>query len=109
MPVTNLPFDFGTTFVDFEVTESLAPLRATWRVRNSALPWLKDPAEWNQTTVEWQIAAVDGRTAVTMKHHGLTPSVECFEACQKGWNFYVGTSLKELIDTDIGRPDGRVG
>lgn len=42
---------------------------------------------------------------VRFTHVGLTPAFECFDACRKGWSFYIGTSLHDLIATGTGHPD----
>jgi hypothetical protein len=36
---------------------------------------------------------------------GLVPAFECFEACSRGWSFFVGESLRQLITTGKGKPD----
>ena len=75
-----------------------------WRVTNCYLPWLKDKTEWNNTNVVFEVAASQSDTTVTMTHEGLTPEVECFEACEQGWNKHFGQSLKQFLTDGSGLP-----
>ena len=96
---------FGTTFVTFRVTELLEGRKAVWEVTRSRLPWLKfDPEEWTGTRIEWQTMPHENGTNITMIHHGLTPEVECFEACESGWNQHILHSLANYINTGSGSP-----
>jgi hypothetical protein len=35
----------------------------------------------------------------------LVPELDCFDACSKGWSYYVGESLRRRITTGAGKPD----
>ncbi|MCP6770020.1 hypothetical protein NL529_34745, partial [Klebsiella pneumoniae] len=76
---------------DFEVTEH-TPSRIVWHVTRSLLPWIEDTTEWTGTNVIFEITAAGDETRVQMTHDGLMPGVECYENCERGWNFYVGKS-----------------
>jgi hypothetical protein len=97
---------FGETFVNFQVVEH-TDRRIVWQVTDSLLPWLKDRTEWTGTHVVWEITVVGDETTVQMTHEGLVPQVECYENCEKGWNFYVGESLRKLLAEGAGMPDGK--
>ena len=97
--------DFGETWVDFEVLEAVANKRVVWRVTDCHLQWLKDHKEWQGTSVIWDLTTANDTTRITMTHAGLTPEVECFKACEAGWNFHVGESLFKLLTEDRGLPD----
>jgi hypothetical protein len=97
---------FGDTFVDFRVVEHTSS-RIVWHVTNSRLAWLENANEWTGTDVIWDLTAAGDETRVQMTHRGLLPDVECFENCEKGWNFYVGRSLPRLLSEGQGLPDGR--
>lgn len=99
--------DFGQTFVDFKIVELVPGKKVVWLVTNCNLHWIDNKTEWNGTSVAWDISSADGMTTVQMVHRGLTPREECFEFCQTGWDFYIGESLLELLNTNKGRPDGR--
>jgi hypothetical protein len=95
---------FGETFVDFKITEAVPGSKVVWYVTNCYLPWLRDKTEWNDTNVIFEISTRQGETIVTMTHEGLTPEVECFEACEQGWNHHFGESFKKFLTDGHGMP-----
>ena len=95
---------FGETFVTFKVTESIPGKKIVWDVTNCYLPWLKDKTEWNGTAVMFEISAFGDETQVTMTHIGLVPEVECFGACEAGWNEHFKGSLFKLLTEHAGVP-----
>ncbi|NUP11079.1 MAG: SRPBCC domain-containing protein [Polyangiaceae bacterium] len=97
---------FGETFVDFEVTEHSAS-KIVWHVTRSRLPWLEDKTEWTGTDVIFEISTDGDEAIVQMTHKGLLPTVECFDNCEQGWNFYIGKSLPRLLASGAGLPDSR--
>jgi hypothetical protein len=96
---------FGETFVTFKITELHPGRNIVWLVTDSNVQELKDKQEWTNTTVDWQIAADNDSTNIIMTHVGLTPAVECYEMCEKGWDFFTGKSLLKLINEGKGLPD----
>ena len=96
---------FGETFVDFEISEAVPNSRIVWQVANCHLHWLKNKTEWNGTSVAWDISSNKKATTVTMTHHGLTPEVECYGACENGWNGHVQNSLLQLLTQGKGLPE----
>ena len=96
---------FGETFVDFKISEAAPDSRIVWQVANCHLPWLKDKTEWNGTSAAWEISSSSGITTITFTHHGLTPDVECFSACEKGWNGHIRKSLLKLLNDGKGFPE----
>jgi hypothetical protein len=95
---------FGTTFVDFRISNFVPDETVSWFVTNSELPWLKDKTEWTGTTVQIDVIPTDAGSKITLTHHGLHPNVECFEGCKEGWEFFVVKSLPRLIATGVGLP-----
>ena len=47
----------------------------------------------------------ENATQINFTHVGLIPEVECYENCKKGWNFFIGESLRKLITEGQGQPD----
>lgn len=87
------------------ITEAVPVERIVWRVSESNLPWLKDRSEWKDTDIVFVIAVVPEGTRLTMTHIGLTPEVECYTQCEKGWDHFIGTSLFQLLTEGAGLPD----
>lgn len=87
------------------ITEVVPAKRIVWLVTESHLPWLADKKEWKGTTIVFDITATPQGSQLTFTHIGLTPQVECFEQCEKGWDYFIGTSLLQLITEATGLPD----
>lgn len=68
-----------------------------WEVVDANLTFASDPAEWVGTRITFDIAPAGDGSVVVFTHHGLTPALECFEACSSGWRYYAGTSLGSLL------------
>ena len=87
------------------VTELVPGKRVVWHVAEGYLNFTEDPAEWTGTDVVFDITQLGDKTEVRLTHVGLTPDIECFEACSKGWGYYAGESLLALITTGAGKPN----
>lgn len=95
----------GLHYAGFRVTE-LQPAQAIqWAVTGSYLGFIADQQEWTSTTVRFALAATDTGTDIVFTHTGLRPEVECFEVCSTAWGTYLRGSLKDLIETGVGRPN----
>ncbi|MCU1418096.1 MAG: hypothetical protein JWP32_2270 [Schumannella sp.] len=81
------------------ITESMPGKRVVWHIDDAELTFVDDRDEWIGTDVTFDISERDGRTEVRFSHLGLTPGVECYEACSNAWGFYVNGGLRKLIET----------
>lgn len=95
---------FGDTFVNFTISELIPGQKTVWHVTDCNLHWQEDKKEWKDTLVEWLFQPKGASTGIIMTHIGLTPEVECYESCRKGWNEHVLTSLPAFIKTGKGQP-----
>jgi hypothetical protein len=84
---------FGKTFGTFKVTEILPLKKIRWLVTASYLPLFKDVSQWKNTEILWEISEDNISSRLIMTHIGLTPEIECYTDCEKGWNFYINESL----------------
>jgi hypothetical protein len=96
---------FGEAFVNFKVT-GVEGKERHWLVTDCYLHWLADKTEWKGTEVLWQLSEDGGATRIDFTHIGLTPQVECYDGCVKGWDQYVKDSLLKLITEGKGQPQG---
>jgi len=78
--------------------------KIVWYVTDCYLPWLKDIKEWKDTTIVFNLKPVEEGTEIDFEHIGLTPEVECYNGCVKGWDQYIKGSLKDLITNGVGKP-----
>ncbi|MEP7110763.1 MAG: hypothetical protein ABI760_22405 [Ferruginibacter sp.] len=83
----------------------MAGEKIVWHVTDCFLHWLKDKTEWKNTDVVFEISEKENSTQINFTHIGLSPEVECFEVCVKGWDQYVKGSLVKLLTTSKGQPD----
>jgi hypothetical protein len=95
----------GIRYARLQVTEVVPGQRVVWRVVDSYLDFIDDHHEWTGTTVVFDITAGAQGTTLHFTHEGLAPRESaCFEACSRGWTFYITTSLPQLITTGTGQP-----
>lgn len=101
--------EFETRFGDIHVTrhkliEVIPDKKIVWLTLYSKLTFLENPEEWTNTKGIFDITEKDGKTQLRLTHQGLTPEVECFENCTKGWTWFVTESLLPLIESGKGNP-----
>ena len=59
--------------------------------------------EWLGTTMEFDIVPAGTGTELRFRHAGLTPRLECWEACAAAWTYFMG-SIEACARTGIGTP-----
>ncbi|MFO0567694.1 MAG: SRPBCC domain-containing protein [Polyangiaceae bacterium] len=88
-----------------KVTEHVPCKKIVWRVVESRIEFVEDKTEWDGTDIVFEIEPRNGKTELRFTHVGLSPNVECYDACRQGWTFYVQQSLRKLIETGTGEPN----
>ncbi|MGC7101112.1 SRPBCC family protein [Amycolatopsis lurida] len=95
----------GIRFARFQLTEVVPGRRMVWRVVDADLTFIDDRDEWTGTSVVFDLTADERGTTLHFTHEGLTAAKSaCFEACSRGWTFYITQSLPKLITTGTGQP-----
>jgi len=92
------------SFVDFVVSEFVPNKKTVWKVTDCNLPWFKDKKEWNNTEVVFEISSESNKAKIDFTHIGLVPGIECYNACEKGWDGHVTNSLLSFINEGKGNP-----
>jgi hypothetical protein len=95
----------GVHYSKIRVVELEPGVRVRWRVVDAHMTFVADPTEWTDTEVLFEFEPTTTGTRVRFTHFGLTPEVECYDACNTAWGSYVGTSLRGLIEDGVGLPN----
>ncbi|HEY9101459.1 SRPBCC domain-containing protein [Chitinimonas sp.] len=102
----SLQFRFGDTHKTMRI-ERLEPGRLVhWRCTQAhvAIAELSRKDEWVGTELAFQLSDLGaGRTRLDFSHYGLTPALECYELCNRGWQHFLG-SLQQYAQTGKGTP-----
>ncbi|CAN5423520.1 hypothetical protein BH11BAC1_BH11BAC1_23000 [soil metagenome] len=80
--------------------------KIVWHVLDNYFKFTKDKTEWNDTKVSFEISKVNDQTQIRFTHIGLVPDYECFPICRDAWTTYIQKSLRNLIVTGKGNPNG---
>jgi hypothetical protein len=96
---------FGETSVTVKIVELVPNKKVVWHVIDCYKHWLKDKKEWKDTKMTWEISSGKNATQIHFTHFGLVPGVECYNGCEKAWNFYIKESLFKLITEGKGLPE----
>jgi hypothetical protein len=103
--------EFTYRYKDFHYTkqklvEFVPGKKIVWLVTESSINFVQDKNEWTNTRIIFDIAQKDGKTQVRFTHEGLTPQVECFDACSNAWSGIITDSLRRYIaSSQDGGPD----
>jgi hypothetical protein len=93
------PFHFSKQ----KVTELVPGKKIVWLVTESQLNFIEAKTEWTGTTISFEISEANNETQLHFTHHGLVPTVECYDDCSNGWSMLIRQSLFSLITTGKGK------
>ena len=96
---------FGETFITSKVVDMILNKKIVWQVIDCYKHWLKNKKEWKDTKMSWEISTENNATQISFTHIGLVPGIECYNGCEKAWNFYVKESLFKLLTEGKGMPE----
>jgi hypothetical protein len=91
------------------VTEVTPDRRVEWLVVENEFTFTKDQSEWVGDRMVFQLEPAPEGTKVTFTQHGLVPEQECYDVCSNAWNFFVGDSLRLLVEQGQGKPETSEG
>lgn len=85
------------------VVELIPEQKVVWMVTESELSYVEDRNEWTGTRISFEVTRQGNQTELRFSHLGLTPTVECFNACSTTWGQLIKQSLYSLITTGKGQ------
>jgi uncharacterized protein YndB with AHSA1/START domain len=94
-----LCFLMGDQEVVMRVDEAARPARVRWSVLVC-----EAAADWVGTTITFDLSATPAGTELRFRHHGLNPSLECYEMCNAGWTRHLA-SLVDFVERGSGTPN----
>jgi hypothetical protein len=90
-----------------KIVEFIPAKKVVWLVMENYFKFTKDKSEWTGTKISFEISRKGDKTEIRFTHIGLVPEYECYDVCQNAWTHYIQESLKGLITTGKGRPNGK--
>ena len=98
---------FNNSHVRFERNPGATDLAFGWACVDAhmIIEGVPDAAEWNGTQLLWSVATTETGSTVTLTHRGLTPEIACFDICQRGWQHFFETSLRNHLNGQAASPE----
>jgi len=97
---------FGdTTYKVMKVTKAIPDQAIAWEVVEANIDHedLTKTDEWVGTKIKWEIEQSTSGCKISFLHDGLIPTFECYQVCERGWDYFL-ESLKDFLNTGKGRP-----
>ncbi|MBC8046891.1 MAG: SRPBCC domain-containing protein [Fimbriimonadaceae bacterium] len=80
--------------------------KIVWLVMDNYFKFTKDETEWTGNKIIFEINEKNNKTQLQFTQQGLVPEYECYDICQNAWSNYIHNSLRNLISTGKGLPNG---
>ncbi len=87
----------GGEVTKVKIAELRASKRVVWKVVSSFRP------EWEETSIEFDLCAEQGATAVRFAHRGFNEADDTYALCTTGWGYYL-VSLQQYLQAGHGAP-----
>ena len=90
-----------------KIVEFIPNEKVVWLVLDNYFKFTKDESEWTGNKIIFEITEKNNKTQLQFTQLGLIPSYECYEICRDSWSNYIKISLRTLISTGKGQPNGK--
>jgi hypothetical protein len=103
-PTDRLGEEFSYRYKEFhyskhKLVELVPDKKVVWLITEGSINFVADKTEWDNTKITFDISEKDGKTQIRFTHEGLTPQLECFDACSNAWTGYITDSLRRFISS----------
>lgn len=92
-----------------KLIEMVEDKQLVYLVIENEFNFTKDKTEWMNTKLIFDVSTEGSNTKIVFTHEGLVPAYECYNVCHDAWTSYIQGSLKNYIETGIGKPNGKEG
>lgn len=92
-----------------KLIEMISNKKLVYQVIDNEFNFTKDKTEWINTKLIFDVSLEGSKTKIVFTHEGLVPAYECYHVCNDAWTSYIQGSLKNFIETGIGKPNGKEG
>ena len=92
-----------------KLIEMVADKKLIYQVIENEFNFTTDKTEWINTKLIFDVSTDGAKTKIVFTHEGLVPAYECYNVCHDAWTSYIQGSLKSLITTGKGKPNGKEG
>jgi Activator of Hsp90 ATPase homolog 1-like protein len=89
-----------------KLIEVIPGKKVVWLITDNYFNFTKDKSEWKGTKISFDISKKGNKTQLRFTHLGLVREYECFDICSNAWGQYIQHSLRNLITTGKGQPNG---
>jgi len=100
---------FGAGWTELRVEKLVPDREVEWSCVGQYIEHFDPTDEWVGTRVHFHLTPLEGgRTHLDFVHEGLA-GLGCEEMCTKGWDHYIRTSLRGLVESGEGAPGPGAG
>lgn len=93
--IAKFRFGDGSMGADMKLTEIVEGRKVSWFCTNGP---------WEGTSYDFEIEPDEKGAALNFSNHGWEKPDNFYRHCNCKWGFFLGTSLKDYIETGKGRP-----
>ena len=101
---------FGHGWTELRVEKLVPDREVEWSCVGQQIEHFDPTDEWVGTKIRFHLTPLEGgwRTHLDFTHEGLA-GLGCEEMCTKGWDHYIRTSLRTLVESGEGAPGPGAG